>query len=75
MRIRKIVTTLALCAAGMSAAGAGTAFAEEVVGEFPTFQACSDRLDQLMSEGDKGPLMCESVNSDNPDGPNKLVRG
>lgn len=75
MSIRKTITALALCAAGMSVAGAGTAFAEEVVGEYPTFQACSDKLDDLFEHGDPGPYMCEPVNSDDENGPNRLVRG
>ncbi|WP_243789747.1 hypothetical protein [Saccharopolyspora gloriosae] len=74
MSIRKTITALALCAAGLSVAGAGTALAEEVVGEYPTAQACSDKLEELAEHGDPGPLMCVPVNADDQDGPNNLVR-
>ncbi|MCA1226702.1 hypothetical protein [Saccharopolyspora sp. 6M] len=73
MSIRKTITALALCAAGMSVAGAGTALAEEVVGEFPTAQACSDKLQELADHGDPGPLFCAPV-TDDQNGPNNLIR-
>ncbi|WP_338603893.1 hypothetical protein [Saccharopolyspora sp. SCSIO 74807] len=74
MRIRKTVATLALCAAGMSVLGAGTAVAEEVVGHFDTAQQCSAELQRLADQGDPGPLMCEPT-TDDDNGPQVLVRG
>lgn len=74
MRIRKTVATLALCVAGMSALGAGTAAAEEVVAHFDTFEQCSAELERLADQGDPGPLMCEPTTGDE-NGPQVLVRG
>ncbi|GAA4835067.1 hypothetical protein [Saccharopolyspora rosea] len=54
MRIRKTVTTLALCVAGMSVLGAGTALAVDAhpveKGQFPSLEACKAEGHKLEAE-------------------------
>ncbi|KAA5830105.1 hypothetical protein ABT337_09910 [Saccharopolyspora hirsuta] len=68
MQIRKIATTVALCAAGMSVLGAGSALAEgwhnEIWGTNLTEQDCHARMNEAIKNPNVGGAICEDGNHD-----------
>ncbi|CAM04920.1 hypothetical protein A8924_6077 [Saccharopolyspora erythraea NRRL 2338] len=68
MRLKKIATTLVLCAAGVSVLGAGNALAEgwhnEVWAKNLTQEECSKRLAEVNENPNVGGAMCDDWNDD-----------